>query len=286
MATFHPKSWGHEDWIVNTPDYCGKTLFVKQQHRSSIHSHKIKDETLCVREGLVWFETGSEPTSLTGVWMRYNDRIRITPGIWHRFTAMQDSEIVEVSTHHEESDSIRHITGGRMSDDEYHSLYMGFIQYESRDIVLPPAVASAVSGQLREEGRRIGLCNGCFDLMHLGHQELLRQAKMRCEVLFVAVNSDASIKQLKTEARPFVDERGRVGMVAASRFVDYVVVSTKATCVDIVKQINPDVYITTAEYGNTGPEAKEVIASGAIVEVVPLIEGYNTTRIARKIQGR
>jgi len=118
----------------------------------------------------------------------------------------------------------------------------------------------------------------------MGHVELLRQARFRCEILFVAVNTDKSVKALKGTTRPFVDEVGRMSMVEACRFVDYVIEADETNCIEIVNAIKPDVYITTTEYGATGPESKEVVKLGGRVEVVEMIKGYNTSSIAQAVK--
>lgn len=279
-----PKVWGFEDEIINTKDYCGKRMFLKEQHRCSIHKHDIKDEALTVVTGLVWFETGDSPDRMVGHWMKDAERIHIKPGLWHRFTGMRDSIIYECSTHHEDSDSIRHITGGELSDDEFRSLLTNFVSFENQSRIMLPERAGVIAASHRADGRSIGMVNGCFDLMHLGHVELLRQARFRCEVLFVAVNTDRAVKELKGAGRPFMDEVGRMGMVESCRYVDYVVEADDKTCVEIATLIRPDVYITTSEYGSTGPEAKEVVRLGGTVEVVEMIGGYNTSAIARSIR--
>lgn len=280
-----PKAWGFEDELINT-SYCGKRMFLKEQHRCSIHHHAAKDEVLMVANGLVWFETGDSPESMTGTWMKDYDRIHIKPGLWHRFTGMRDSMIFETSTHHEDSDSIRHVSGGKVGDDEFRSLLGKFFSYENQDRILTPDRAGIIASTHRAEGRSIGMVNGCFDLFHLGHVELLRQARFRCEVLFVAINSDSAVKSLKGPSRPFMDEMGRMGMVECCRFVDYVVEASGATCVDIVAAIKPDVYVTTTEYGPSGPEGKEVAKLGGTVEVVDLIKGYNTSDLAQTVRSK
>jgi len=286
MIMIVPKNWGYEDILVNTESYCGKRMLVYEEHRCSVHMHKIKDETLLVSGGLVWFETGNEPDQLHGIWMKDNERIRITPGLWHRFTALRDSTIIEVSTHHEDSDSYRHILGGKIGDAEMRSLLTNFFKFENQDRILTPDRAMVIASSYRCEGRKIGMVNGCFDLMHLGHVELLRQARSRCEILFVAVNADSSVRQIKGKVRPFIDEIGRMGMVESNRFVDFVVEAHEASCINVVNAIKPDVYITTSEYGMNGPEAKEVLKYGGSVEVIDMIRGYNTTAIAASVKNK
>ena len=101
-----PKSWGEEHWIVNR-DYCGKKLVLKKGHRCSLHFHKVKDEVFYVIKGKVFLELGSEEHIL-GV----GDHRHVAIGTVHRFTGLEDAEIIEFSTHHEDSDSHRVEIGG------------------------------------------------------------------------------------------------------------------------------------------------------------------------------
>lgn len=276
-----PKTWGHEDIVVNdaAANYCGKVLFVKQQHQCSIHKHDVKDETFLLRQGAIWLETGPDPNKLLGHWIQENERIRITPGIWHRFTALRDSEIVEFSTFHKDEDSIRHCQGGMLSDVAFRSLAQSFISHNSRDTIVESEVAGAIAFRLKAAGRTIGFCNGVFDLLHPGHLELLRQAKNRCEFLFVATNSDEAVGRLKGSDRPVMKEFARLSMLASNKFVDYVVLVDSTTCIEAIEAIKPDVYITTSEYGDTGPEARETMKLGGIVEVIDKLPGFSTTSI-------
>ena len=96
-----PKEWGEERWIVNRA-YCGKLLLLKQGYRCSLHHHKLKDETFYLNKGKVFLEYGSKKVIL-----RPGDAVLIEPNVKHRFTGLVDSEILEFSTHHEDSDSYR-----------------------------------------------------------------------------------------------------------------------------------------------------------------------------------
>jgi quercetin dioxygenase-like cupin family protein len=102
MAEKHEKVWGHEEWIVNTPLYCGKFLYLKKGKRCSIHYHKNKDETFYILEGEVLMEVNGKEKV-----MRKGESEHITPMTKHRFSGLKDSIIIEFSTHHEESDSYR-----------------------------------------------------------------------------------------------------------------------------------------------------------------------------------
>jgi len=106
----HTKSWGHEEWIVNNELYCGKKLvFKKAGGATSLHFHIKKHETMYCAKGR--FKITSVD-SKTGVPRDFHldpgDSIVIVPLDIHRITALDDhSELIEFSTHHEDSDSYR-----------------------------------------------------------------------------------------------------------------------------------------------------------------------------------
>jgi rfaE bifunctional protein nucleotidyltransferase chain/domain len=279
------KSWGFEDGIVNDT-YGGKRLVIYEQYRCSIHCHKKKDEVLMVSSGLVWFESGSEPQKLAGMWLKDNQRVRVKPGTWHRFTSMRDSCIIEFSTHHEDEDSYRQTEGGKVGEENFRALMAEYYKFENQERILTPVQAGVLAESERKLGKQVGFVNGCFDLMHLGHVEYLKQARLRCDVLFVAVNSDEGIQALKGKNRPFIDEDGRLGMVESCRYVDYVVLCEGKTCLDAVAEIKPEIYIKTVEHGATGPEAAEVVKNGGKIFVVEMLKGYNTTIIANNVKAK
>jgi mannose-6-phosphate isomerase-like protein (cupin superfamily) len=101
-----PKDWGEEHWIVNR-EYCGKLLRIRRGHRCSLHYHKNKDEVFYVAKGKVLLELGGDESILEP-----GDHRRVAPGTIHRFTGITDAELVEFSTHHEDSDSHRVERGG------------------------------------------------------------------------------------------------------------------------------------------------------------------------------
>lgn len=280
------KIWGYEDIIVDS-QCSGKKLFIKEQYRSSLHKHKQKNETLIVgAEGLVYLETGSQEDDLTGVWLTENNRVNIPPGIWHRITAMRDSVLYEFSNVHPKEDIVRNENGGKIGDDEFRSVLSSYFAHNSTARILEVGEAELIADHAKKSRRIIGMCNGCFDLVHLGHMELLMQAKQRCEILFVAVNDDNSIAGLKGPKRPFINEIGRMGMIASCRYVDYVIAGREKDCIKIVEAIKPDVYITTTEYGASSGEALATKKHGGKVEVVEMLEGYKTTNIASVVNSK
>jgi len=111
LVNFVTKVWGHEEWIVNNSKYCGKKLVLKKGFRCSMHKHNIKDETFYILSGLVLMESEYEGEYDKRV-MFFGDIMHIKIGMWHRFTGLQDSEIMEFSTFHMDEDSIRREDSG------------------------------------------------------------------------------------------------------------------------------------------------------------------------------
>jgi quercetin dioxygenase-like cupin family protein len=98
------KLWGSEEWIVNNELYCGKILNLNKGFRGSIHYHKNKHETFYLLEGKVLIELGD---SLEKQTLKPGESIVLEPGKKHRFTPLEDSKIIEFSTHHEDDDTYR-----------------------------------------------------------------------------------------------------------------------------------------------------------------------------------
>jgi len=102
------KVWGHEDWLVNNNLYCGKILHIKKQHCCSYHYHKVKDETFYILKGHIIMElNGARFDMLEG------DVLRLKPGDKHRFFGIEDSDIIETSTQHFDTDSYRIIDSNK-----------------------------------------------------------------------------------------------------------------------------------------------------------------------------
>lgn len=97
-----PKVWGYEKWLENNPKYCSKLLFLREGYQCSLHYHKVKDEMFLVTKGHVRLELGKKIFH-----MRAGNFVRVLPETPHRFRGIEDTEILEVSTHHREEDSYR-----------------------------------------------------------------------------------------------------------------------------------------------------------------------------------
>lgn len=138
---------------------------------------------------------------------------------------------------------------------------------------------------LRQQNKRIVATNGCFDILHIGHLSLLKQAKSFADILIVGINSDNSVKILKGPDRPVINEIERAQIIAALKVVDFVSIFEEKTAVELLKVIKPDVYVKGGDYTIADlPESEPVIASGGIVKIIPFVPFKSTTSLIEKIK--
>ena len=134
-------------------------------------------------------------------------------------------------------------------------------------------------------GRRFVFTNGCFDLIHPGHTELLRRAKALGHYLLVGLNSDRSVRALKGEGRPVQGEQARATVVAALAAVDYVVLFDEDTPQRLIEELLPDILVKGGDYTpSTVVGKEEVEKAGGQVHVIPLIPGFSSSQIAERIR--
>ena len=97
-------------------------------------------------------------------------------------------------------------------------------------------------------GLRVVLTNGCFDLLHAGHVQYLQDARSYGDLLVVALNSDASVRELKGPERPINRENDRARVLAALRCVDAVTIFSDTRAVEVIRQLRPDAYVKGGDY--------------------------------------
>lgn len=150
--------------------------------------------------------------------------------------------------------------------------------------ILDTAALQAQLLRWRLQSKTIAFTNGCFDIVHAGHIHSLSQAAAFADVLIVGLNSDASTRGLKGEGRPINKEQDRALLLASLVMVDAVVLFDEPTPLQLIQSIMPDVLVKGGDYTvDTIVGAKEVIANGGRVEIIPLIPGLSTTGLAEKI---
>jgi D-beta-D-heptose 7-phosphate kinase/D-beta-D-heptose 1-phosphate adenosyltransferase len=133
---------------------------------------------------------------------------------------------------------------------------------------------------------RVIFTNGCFDLLHIGHITVLEQARRFGDRLIVAINSDTSVRGLKGPSRPIVGETDRARVLAALAAVDAVVVFAEPTPLEVIVATQPDVIVKGGDYSEESVVGgSEAMVWGGQVKIVPLVEGFSTTRLIAKGAG-
>ena len=132
----------------------------------------------------------------------------------------------------------------------------------------------------RKENFKLVFTNGCFDLLHKGHLDLLSNAAGFGDKLFVGLNSDASVKKLKGDSRPKQNERTRAQKLLELKYVNHVIIFEDLTPQKLIHAISPDVLVKGGDYKkNEIVGAKHVISTGGVVKIIPLTPGFSTTSI-------
>jgi rfaE bifunctional protein nucleotidyltransferase chain/domain len=120
----------------------------------------------------------------------------------------------------------------------------------------------------RQEGKRIVLANGGFDLIHVGHIRYLKEAKKEGDILLVALNSDSSVRKLKGPGRPILAEDERSEIISSFYFVDYVIIFSEDTVNNILRTLKPDVHAKGSDYTKeTVPERSTVLEYGGKIAI-------------------
>lgn len=143
---------------------------------------------------------------------------------------------------------------------------------------------SRIVHQWHMMSKKIVFTNGCFDIMHQGHNTYLLQAAEFGNKLIVAVNSDESVKKLKGIKRPIIDQYSRALNLASHAYIDAVVIFDDETPLRLIESIKPHVLVKGGDYSEEGiVGANEVKANNGEVKIVPFIEGYSSTAVIDKI---
>ncbi len=145
------------------------------------------------------------------------------------------------------------------------------------------AQARAIAAAWRAQGLVVGFTNGCFDLLHPGHVQLLERSAQACDRLVVGLNTDASVSRLKGPSRPVQSEQARARVMAALGAVDLVVLFDEDTPAQIISEILPEALMKGADYTvETVVGADTVIAHGGRVVLIDLVPESSTTALIRR----
>lgn len=140
-------------------------------------------------------------------------------------------------------------------------------------------------GEWRKAGEKVILTNGCFDLLHVGHIRYLHAAKELGGKVVVALNSDASVRELKGHGRPLMNGRERAEILAALADVDAVVIFPEPDVRAIIREIHPDVQAKGTDYtADSVPEHDEVVAYGGRVAIVGDPKDHSTSEFLEQMR--
>ena len=153
--------------------------------------------------------------------------------------------------------------------------------------ILDQVEAKKTVGKWRNDEKVIVFTNGCFDIIHRGHVEYLRKAKLLGDILIIGLNSDASVKQLKGKSRPYQNEQDRSAILDAMEMVDLVVIFDEDTPLDLICELKPDMLVKGGDYDSHSiVGASEVESWGGSTKTIPFLKGYGTSKLVDKILER
>ncbi len=140
-----------------------------------------------------------------------------------------------------------------------------------------------IAKSLKKDGKRVVTINGTFDILHVGHLEILEEAKKQGDILIVGLNSDESVKMNKGQNRPINKQEERARMLSALEIVDYIVIFNEKDPRRLLSIIKPDVHVNGSEYGENCIEGETIKKYGGKIHIVKLKQGFSTTDIIKRI---
>jgi D-beta-D-heptose 7-phosphate kinase/D-beta-D-heptose 1-phosphate adenosyltransferase len=146
-------------------------------------------------------------------------------------------------------------------------------------------VAARVRG-LQAAGKRVVFTNGCFDILHAGHVDLLRRARALGDALVVAINTDASVARMKGPNRPIIPEAERAELLAGLEMVDFVCLFDEDIPLETILEIKPDVLVKGSDWTANIVGQSEVESWGGQVVALPLVGGHSTTGVIERVIAR
>ena len=145
----------------------------------------------------------------------------------------------------------------------------------------------SVRQKLKQEKKKVVFTNGCFDIIHRGHIDYLTKAKALGDVLVVGLNTDASVRRIKGEHRPIVDEDDRAQILACLSPVDYVCLFGEDTPYALISAIIPDVLIKGADWNVNDIVGKDIVEGhGGTVATITFLPNRSTSNIIQRIVER
>ncbi len=138
---------------------------------------------------------------------------------------------------------------------------------------------------LKSKKKKIVFTNGCFDILHAGHIQYLREAKRLADILILGLNSDESVKILKGKNRPINNQQDRALVLSELISVDYIVIFQEDTPYDLINYIKPDILVKGGDWNiNEIIGSDVVLMSGGLVKSLSYKEGFSTSDLFKKIK--
>jgi D-beta-D-heptose 7-phosphate kinase/D-beta-D-heptose 1-phosphate adenosyltransferase len=147
-----------------------------------------------------------------------------------------------------------------------------------------PALAAALDRR-RALGERVAFTNGCFDVLHAGHVQYLAEARRQGDCLVVAINSDASVRQLKGPSRPLNPVEARALVLAGLQDVNFITIFAEATPQGVIEAVRPDVLVKGGDYRKNEVVGAEFVESyGGRVHLADFRDGFSTTSLIDRMK--
>ena len=139
--------------------------------------------------------------------------------------------------------------------------------------------------QWKATGNKVVFTNGCFDIIHRGHIEVLARTADLGDKLIIGLNSDQSIQKLKGKGRPIIDDQSRAILLAALSFVDAIVLFSEDTPLKLIWALLPDVLAKGGDYEIETIIGHEIVQeNGGKAKLIPFLDGFSSTAIIDKIK--
>jgi rfaE bifunctional protein nucleotidyltransferase chain/domain len=144
-----------------------------------------------------------------------------------------------------------------------------------------------IRSALKADNKKVVFTNGCFDIMHTGHIDYLNKAKALGDILIVGLNTDDSVKRIKGDKRPIINEDERAEIISNIKPVDYVVFFDEDTPAELINELVPDILIKGADWKTDEIVGGEtVLANGGEVKTIEFVNDQSTTKIIDLITSR
>lgn len=159
--------------------------------------------------------------------------------------------------------------------------YQSFIENK---IIRKKEELECTLSQWRFKSEKIVFTNGCFDILHRGHVEYLTKAAALGSKLVIGLNTDASVKRLKGEARPINDQEARAIILSSLIFTDRIIFFEEDTPLELIRYIQPDILVKGSDYKPEDIVGYDIVkAKGGEVITIDLTKGFSTTAILERV---